>query len=39
MCVLVGDFMGEEYMTNSLLWMVVRTSVREMFKGEACTSG
>jgi len=33
--VLGGDYIGERYLTNYLPWMTARTSVREMFNGEA----
>jgi hypothetical protein len=36
--VLEGDFMGEGYQTNSLPWMAIRTSVREVFNKEAHAS-
>jgi hypothetical protein len=36
--VLVGELIGEGYQINSLPWIAIRTSVREVFKGRVCAS-
>ena len=35
---LVGELIGEGYQINSLPWIAIRTSVREVFKGRVCAS-